>query len=709
MINKLLPTIKRSIVNRFKWGLNAAIFLVASSGLLVFATPIAMAAPEYADLPLSGTIGNGPLWVSPTGRYVVVASNDNLIPDGGGAGSFLRDRLAQTTIRLISGDPNDVLVTGLSDDLRFVVILTTTAFIPEDTNSMKDVYVYDRTNNIYELVSKSSDEQIGNGMSYTTAGRGAISADGRFIVFISYATNLANGLDQNSPSNGGGDIFIRDRQANTTKRVSSDALGNAGNNESAEAVISADGSTVIFSTHASNISGVAADYNSEIMAYTMATGDISRVSVSSYHQDETQSANATVSADGRYVTFLSYGGLVSFSDDGKEHYYHVDRQTGNVSVVDKGQNGQLLNLLTYYGMIDGDGQRIVFSAYSNIGLELFYWDASTGYCTQFASGVQGTFVSRDGLVVAGSETSGHPSRTGVWTLPPVVVVPEDSAAPTLGTFVWGSNPKSTNGSTSMTISATDNGTGISSAEYFIGDTDPGRGNGATMTIVDQQTDGSGAVTAANLTTTFGADFPTGVYKISARAKDVAGNWSEPVSDYLVVYDVNGPKFTGKKAIVPSITNGDVLPGLSATGQTDKATFGFSVKYNNNGQISNNSDLQFTYITGSSCNNPRKANNCHSMSLNATHIDWLTSQGTNNSIGIFQGTATVKVDGATSTVLFRVTGRDGERVDPTATDQFQLQVFNSTDNPNTATPLYVVNSADIARGNIKITYSSSQAL
>jgi len=119
----------------------------------------------------------------------------------------------------------------------------------------------------------------------------------------------------------------------------------------------------------------------------------------------------------------------------------------------------------------------------------------------------------------------------------------------------------------------------------------------------------------------------------------------------VVYDVNGPKFTGKRTIVPSLTNGDVLPGLITNGQTDKAKFGFSVKYNNQGQINANSDLQFTYSTGTKCNNPNKATNCHDMSLNATNIAWLTTQGANSSTGIFQGTATMTVDGQTSTVLF----------------------------------------------------------
>ncbi len=273
----------------------------------------------------------------------------------------------------------------------------------------------------------------------------------------------------------------------------------------------------------------------------------------------------------------------------------------------------------------------------------------------------------------------------------------DTTAPVLGTPAWSNNPKATTATTTLTVPATDDASGIARAEYFIGDTDPGQGNGATVTLSNV---GNGNL-SANLTTTFDTDFPTGVYKISVRAQDAAGNWSAPVSDYLVVYDPAGPKFTGKRTITPSLANGDVLPGLISPTQTDTAKFGFSVQYNNQGQIKANSDFQFSYSTGTKCNNPAKAVNCHNLDLNASSIAWLTTQGTNLSTGIFQGTGALTVDGTASTVTFRVTGVDGTRLSPTANDQFQVQIFNQSDSPNTATPLYRVNLMDISRGNIRI--------
>lgn len=266
----------------------------------------------------------------------------------------------------------------------------------------------------------------------------------------------------------------------------------------------------------------------------------------------------------------------------------------------------------------------------------------------------------------------------------------DKTAPVLGVPVWSSNTKSIAETASITIPTVDSISGVEEAEYFIGDTDPGRGNGATMTI------GGG-----NLTTVFGTDFPTGVYKITVRAKDWAGNWSAQVSDYLVVYNPDGPRMTGRKAVLPSLAAGDRLPGLMAVDQNDKATFGFSVKYDSLGQISRNSDFEFKYSTGLNCHNLLKASNCHRIDLNATTVEWMTTEGHNSSIGVFQGIAVLEVDGARSAAPFRVVGIDGERLSQTSSDQFQLQIFATGSNPNTDVPIYKMNTTAIARGNIKI--------
>ena len=253
----------------------------------------------------------------------------------------------------------------------------------------------------------------------------------------------------------------------------------------------------------------------------------------------------------------------------------------------------------------------------------------------------------------------------------------DKTAPVLGTPSWSVNPKASSAVSTFTVPGSDNLSGLAEAEYFLGD-DPGQGNGAAMAI-----DNNG------LSVAFGADFPTGVYKITIRAKDTAGNWSTNVSDYLVVYNPDGLRMTGKKTLLPSLSGGDILPGLVGADQKDKAKFGFNIRYDNHGQIHKNSDFQFSYEAGG-----------NSLNLNANSVAWLTTMGSSNSTGIFQGTGTLAVDGKTSQVSFRVTGVDGELLGSTSSDHLTLQIFAMGDNPDTATPIYRIN-ADVLRGNIRI--------
>lgn len=265
----------------------------------------------------------------------------------------------------------------------------------------------------------------------------------------------------------------------------------------------------------------------------------------------------------------------------------------------------------------------------------------------------------------------------------------DKTAPSLSTPVWTNSPKSILGTASVAVPAVDNLSGVTEAEYYLGDTDPGQGNGATMQVNDGE-----------ISVDFNADFPTGVYKVTMRAKDKAGNWSTPVTDYLVVYDPFGTRMTGKRALIPSLANGDILPGLANVDQTDKAKFGFNVRYDKYGEIHKNSDFQFKYDTGTNCNKPAQAQNCHTFELKATSISWLTTQGENNSTGIFQGTASLEVDDTQSNVVFLLTGLDGELLDATSEDRLTLQVYPEGANPYIHNPIYQVD-AKVLRGNIKI--------
>ncbi|MEO5690803.1 MAG: SGNH/GDSL hydrolase family protein [Candidatus Saccharimonadales bacterium] len=265
----------------------------------------------------------------------------------------------------------------------------------------------------------------------------------------------------------------------------------------------------------------------------------------------------------------------------------------------------------------------------------------------------------------------------------------DKTAPLLGLLQWSKNPKSVSEDSQLTANATETISTVYDAEYFIGE-DPGFGNGATLQFDTN-----------NTSTVLGTSFGTGVYKISARVQDAAGNWSATQSDYLVVYDAtNGVRLRGARTIELGSSNTQ-LPwlGQSTSGQ---GKFAFSLRYGSDGNVTSQSDFQFAYKTGSNCNQPSKAINCHGFELNATQINWLTTTGSNQEIGIFRGQGILKRDSIEQNVSFTVSARDGERLSPIAHDVFDMTIYASDGNYG-STPLYFVAPTEVGRGNIKIKF------
>ena len=168
----------------------------------------------------------------------------------------MRDRQAGTTRRVsISStgtQANDASDSpSISADGRYVAFHSdATNLVAGDTNGASDIFVRDRQAGTTTRVSVSSAESQGNDDSYNPS----ISADGRSVAFQSDASNLVA-----NDTNGTSDIFVRDRQAGTTRRVSISSTGTQGNNNSDAPSISADGRYVAFPSDATNL--VANDTN----------------------------------------------------------------------------------------------------------------------------------------------------------------------------------------------------------------------------------------------------------------------------------------------------------------------------------------------------------------------------------------------------------------------------------------------------------------
>src|SRR5688572_23677582 len=145
----------------------------------------------------------------------------------------------QSDMPTISGDGRFVAFASLADNL-----------VPDDTNGFADTFVHDRLTNTTERVSVSGREREGNGHSglVGVAAYPAISADGRFVAFVSQADNLVSG-DRNVNA----DVFVRDRLLGTTERVSVNSAGEEADIGGEGPAISADGRFVAFQSQAQNL------------------------------------------------------------------------------------------------------------------------------------------------------------------------------------------------------------------------------------------------------------------------------------------------------------------------------------------------------------------------------------------------------------------------------------------------------------------------
>ena len=266
-----------------------------------------------------GTQGNynsGEYWgfISANGRYVAFGSKaTNLVNNdtNNATDIFVRDRLTGSTERVsIASDGTQAnnFSTGIaiSFDGRFVAFSSFASnLISDDTNGGIDVFVHDRQTGETTRVSVASDGTQHNGSLYTLVN--SISSDGRYVVFHSDATNLVTGDD-----NDANDVFLHDRQTGQTTRISLANDGTQGNDDSFNGRISANGRYVVFTSGANNLVQGDTNGTGDIFVHDLQTGQTRRVSVSS---DGTEGNNNSgndgcgsgpnISSDGKYVVFVS--------------------------------------------------------------------------------------------------------------------------------------------------------------------------------------------------------------------------------------------------------------------------------------------------------------------------------------------------------------------------------------------------------------------
>ena len=198
--------------------------------------------------------------------------------------------------------------------------------VPGDSNEDWDVFVHDRQTGETSRVSVASDGSQGNEMSLGAA----LSADGRIVAFGSEATNLVL-TDTNEVE----DVFVHDRQTGETTRVSVASDGSQANGSSWGSAVSGDGRFMVFVSYARNLVRWDTNFDTDVFVHDRDTGETTRVSVSSKGRQGIGGSGCwAVSADGRIVAFCSdASNLVPGDSNGYQDVFVHDRQGGQTAVV----------------------------------------------------------------------------------------------------------------------------------------------------------------------------------------------------------------------------------------------------------------------------------------------------------------------------------------------------------------------------------------
>ena len=237
----------------------------------------------------------------------------------------------------------------VSESGRWVAMQSgATNLVAGDTNGVDDIFLHDRNWGTTTRVTATGGAEANGHCALPS-----MSGSGERVTFESTATNLVAGYGPASQ------VYVHDRVAGTTVAASSVA----GNGASSQAQISLDGKWVVFQSDATNL--VAGDTNgvTDVFLAEVATGATTRVSVGSGGEGNGASIKPTVSADGRWVTFVSSASnLVAGDTNGVDDVFLHDTLTGVTTRASVGSAGAQANGATVAGSISPDGGYVALAS-----------------------------------------------------------------------------------------------------------------------------------------------------------------------------------------------------------------------------------------------------------------------------------------------------------------------------------------------------------
>jgi Ca2+-binding RTX toxin-like protein len=223
---------------------------------------------------------------------------------------------------------------------------------------------------------------------------GALSADGRFLVFASNTPDLNGHVPAYA-------IFRRDLVTGQHARAC-----RAGNADAGDPVISADGRFVAYESRATNLAGGDHDLQPDVYECDMSNGNITRVSVPiADNVNSVGSSGApSISVDGRYVAFTSDAGGIVPGDGTRAGVYWRDMATGDTRLVDVPPGALSSNGSGLDPKISADGRHVLFDSDATdlVGgglngrmVDVFRKDVATGAVTLVSQGRDGSGANGD--------------------------------------------------------------------------------------------------------------------------------------------------------------------------------------------------------------------------------------------------------------------------------------------------------------------------
>jgi Tol biopolymer transport system component len=208
----------------------------------------------------------------------------------------------------------------------------------------------------------------------SASGANSVSADGRYVVFTSRATNLVPG--DTDPSG----VFIKDAHTGTVTRVNKNAYGEPSNQPAFDPVMSADGRYVAFRSNADNLIAGDTPNSTDIFVKDVLTGTITRVSEAADGGVPIGYGpfSPSISVDGRYVSFQAGGDI-----------FVRDTHAGTLTRVSTGSHQSALSADGRYVAFESAADNLV-PGDTNGRRDVFVKDTHTGSTTRVSVSSTGT-------------------------------------------------------------------------------------------------------------------------------------------------------------------------------------------------------------------------------------------------------------------------------------------------------------------------------